>query len=182
MRASVLTAILLVFLSLIGCGLETSESMGCLDEEDCRDQRICVDHICVFAEEAETMERAETLANRIFLSLKRSDQRYYMSVWPTVEDLEWGFEDLTFTRLAELESELENEFLRIIVEYDFSSAEFESFEAGLYLPIREGENLARRDLDILKNSTLRFTDRGESHTINIGRLVRLRGRWRLFEL
>lgn len=177
-----MTAVLLVFLTLVGCGVETSEHLGCLDEEDCRDQRLCVDRICVFAEEAETMERAETLADRIFLSLKRSDLRYYMSAWPTVEDLEWGFEDMTFTRLAGLESELENKFVRLLAEYDFSMAEFKSFEAGVYLPIPEGENLAVRDLDSLKNSTLRFTDRGESHTINIGRLVRLRGRWRLLEL
>ena len=68
------------------------------------------------------------------------------------------------------------------MERDWSSAQFVKFEAGRSVPIPAGNDRAKRDLDHLTGSKVLVRIGGQTVTLPIADLVRLRGRWRLFRL
>ncbi len=193
MRNGLILIVLALLIACTSCQVENApDAGGCRRDTDCQGERVCVDRICRFPEEAETVERAEVVVRRIFDALVADQERYYMGAWPLSGDLTWGFdlvneddtnpeagvEEIVTTR----ENNLAGDFTEARRRRDWDGAEFVRFDPGLYKPIAQGEQRAIRDLERLSESTLVYKRNGVEKSFGIKELIRLRGRWKLFDL
>ncbi len=181
-----------MMLLFLGCQVDASSiNDGCVEDRQCEADRICMDHICLFPEDAERMEPAEQVGLRLTTALKTAQVRYLAASWPLETDYSWGFqfdEEASYNQFlldwhqAEIEQKLSEDFSQLLEWYDYESCEFIRFEPGRYRPLPLGEEYARRSLDRLVDSSLLIQIDDEQVDVPIAQLVRLRGRWRLFRL
>lgn len=191
MKIFVILLLSLVIALLSACQIESPDlTSGCTSDEDCRLERVCVDKICVFTEEIREEDKAEDIARKIFSSLIQKEPRIFAVTIPQKDDLNWGFDWIsdynpaisTIDRYDQLLFKLEDDFYDLLLKNDFSDAEFVNFEPGYYVPIPQGYDKAIRNLDSLKNSKIVYSKNNQTYRVNIARLVKLRGRWKVFYL
>jgi len=183
--------ILLVIFSISACQVAgQSVTGGCISDDDCKTDRLCVDKVCVFTEDLSKMEPADDIAQKAFRGFLESDPRIFAVTVPSVEDLDWGFDWLSdhdssitnFTRRDQLLTTLEEDFYAILKASDFSGAEYIRFEPGQHRPIPKGTDKALLGLESLDNSKIIYSKDGQEHQLNIRRIIRFRGRWKIFKL
>jgi|GEM_PF-6282429 len=186
-------AIFLISLVLVplSCGVEKDEiGYGCTADADCAGERVCVDHVCRYSEDAESISPAERTALIVFQSLKEQTITHFDLALPLLEDYGWGFDlsgdglynEQQLAFMNEHRDGLYADYDKLLENMDLSAAEYVGFSPGAYQTIPEGQQRAARNLESLINSRITYQVDGESKNITITRLVRLRDRWCLFDL
>ncbi len=183
--------VLISIFLLLSCGVEKDEiGVGCISASDCGEERLCVDRVCRFAEDAELISPAERTALVVFQSLKEKTAAHFDMALPLLEDYGWGFDlsgdglynEQQLAFMNEHRDGLYADYDQLLEKIDLRNAEYVSFTPGVYQPVPEGEQRAIRDLDCLLDSWVTYELEGETRSLIIRRLIRLRDRWCLFDL
>lgn len=177
----------LLLLPLLACGdSDEIASAGCRDDGDCAEGRLCRDLYCVFSEQADRLEPAETVARQVVSALEQGLFSELEPLLPSEADLAYGFDFEEWERLNRREG------LKEILRSDFSdwrdlgpwdrTTGFR-FDPNRTRSIPAGSHHAKIPLDRLPEPILMVSFDGEEESeLILFQLVRLRGRWRLFPL
>ncbi len=194
----------LLFLGCASGDSSDSDNMtGCDEDTDCASGRICMDAICIYQEDKDIYQPAARIAENIIISLKDKSWGKLLVSQPTEYDMDWGFDwvdqsgeqyqqdysskEAKFwldyeSRLGQVRQRLQEQW-SLVLQNGFNASEFKEFRPGESSPIPQGSELAIRPLDSLINSQIIYTDlENQEQVLQVKRLIRLRGRWLLFDL
>jgi len=191
MRKSLGFSLAVLALLAFSCNDEVGQTGGCTRDDECRFGRVCMDRLCLYPEEAQTAERLDIPLKRVLDALAAGNLNYLAASWPTDDDDDWAFDFSTGPGNAEYNrrellrqrtEKLAADFESLGQSRDFGGAEYLGYEAGTLVPIPPGKEHARRGLASLKDTVILYRRDGVEQRLTVSRLLRMRDRYRLFEL